>query len=268
MIFKEIHIDGFGIFNSFSLTNLRQGVTIILGNNEVGKSTLLKFLRYTLFGYPRATDQRMPPIKGGEHGGRIKAILSSQKEVIFERFAGGKGGSINLLFDGKSSENQSHWFQLLGNATSELYNNVYAFSLHELVDLGSLSTSGVEDKIFSVGLGLGNTSIGDIEYNIQSHVDQIYTQRGSKQQIPLILNKIQSNKSQIKEIQNNFPKYQELTQEIQQLESEITDNENQLKEFGTEKDKLDNYLKCYESFVSIVKINEELETLPKLQEYL
>jgi len=267
MIFKEIHIDGFGIFNSFSLTNLRQGVNIILGNNEVGKSTLLKFLRYTLFGYPRATVQRMPPIKGGEHGGRIKAILSSQKEVIFERFAGGKGGSINLLFDGKSSENQSHWFQLLDNATSELYNNVYAFSLDELVDISSLSTSGVEDKIFSVGLGLGNTSIGDVEYNIQSNVNQIYTQRGSTQQIPIILKEIQSNKSQIKEIQDNLPKYQELTQEIQQLESEITDNENQLKEFRTGKNKLDNYLKCYDSFVSIVKIDEELETLPKLQEY-
>jgi uncharacterized protein YhaN len=267
MIFKEIHLDGFGIFNSFSLTNLRQGVNIILGNNEVGKSTLLKFLRYTLFGYPRAIDQRMPPIKGGKHGGRIKAILSSQKEVIFERFAGGKGGTINLLFDGKSSENQSYWFQLLDNATSELYNNVYAFSLHELVDLGSLSTSGVEDKIFSVGLGLGNTSISDVEYNIQSHIDRIYTQRGSKQKIPSILKEIQSNKSQIKEIQNNLPKYQELTQEIQQLESEITDNENQLKKFRTKKDKLDNYLKCYDSFVSIVNIDAELETLPKLQEY-
>lgn len=267
MIFKEIHIDGFGIFNSFSLTNLRQGINIILGNNEVGKSTLLKFLRYTLFGYPRATDQRMPPIKGGKHGGRIIAILSSQKEVIFERFAGGKRGSINLLFDGKSSKNQSHWFQLLDNATSELYNNVYAFSLHELVDLGSLSISGVEDKIFSVGLGLGNTSIGDVEYNIQSHVDRIYTQRGSKQKIPSILKEIQSNKSQIKEIQDNLPKYQELTQGIQQLKSKITDNEKQLKEFRTNKDKLDNYMKCYGSFVSIVKIDAELETLPKLQEY-
>jgi len=35
MILKEIHIDGFGIFNSFSLTTLGKGVNILLGNNEV-----------------------------------------------------------------------------------------------------------------------------------------------------------------------------------------------------------------------------------------
>ena len=88
MIFREIYIDGFGIFNNFSLTRLKPGVNIILGNNEAGKSTLLKFLRYTLFGYPKSTEQRMVPLNGGEHRGRIKAILSDKKIVTFERIAG------------------------------------------------------------------------------------------------------------------------------------------------------------------------------------
>lgn len=267
MIFKEIHIDGFGIFNNFSLTNLRKGVNIILGNNEVGKSTLLKFLRYTLFGYPRTIDQRMPPLNGGTHGGRIISILSSGKEGIFERFAGGKGGKINLLYDKKTSENQSHWSQLLGNATAELYSNVYAFSLDELVNLESLSASGVEDKIFSVGLGLGNISIGGAEYNIQSQIDQIYTPRGNIQQIPSILKELQSKRTRIQEIQDNLPKYQELTQEIEKLEGEIRNIESQLKKSRTKKDKLDNYLKSYESFIKIVKIDEELESLPELRDY-
>ena len=169
MIFKEIYIDGFGIFNRFSLTNLRKGVNIILGNNEVGKSTLLKFLRYTLFGYPRFRDQRMFPLNGGNHGGRIKAILSSDKEATFKRTG---DDQINLFYEGKELKNPSQWSQLLGNADSFLYNNVYAFSLDELVNLESLSTSGVEDKIFSVGLGLGNISIGEVEDSIQRRIRQ------------------------------------------------------------------------------------------------
>jgi uncharacterized protein YhaN len=106
MILKEIHIDGFGIFNCFSLTTLSKGVNILLGNNEVGKSTLLKFLRYTLFGYPRFLDQRMPPLNGGNHGGRINTILSSGKEVLFERTG---DDSIRLLYDGQETQNQSQW---------------------------------------------------------------------------------------------------------------------------------------------------------------
>ena len=95
MIYSEIHIDGFGIFNSFSSKNLKKGINILLGDNETGKSTLLKFLKYTLFGYPRLKDQRMAPLYGGDHGGRIKGILSTGKEVVFER----KGNNqINLVY--------------------------------------------------------------------------------------------------------------------------------------------------------------------------
>ena len=267
MIFKEIHIDGFGIFNNFSMTRLKEGVNIILGNNEAGKSTLLKFLRYTLFGYPKSIDQRMAPLNGGEHRGRIMALLYDKKNVTFERTAGSSGGSIELMYEGKSVEDQVIWNQLLGNATKEIFENVYAFSLDELTSWEKLSASGVEDKIFSVGLGLGNISISDVEGYIQKQADEIYTQRGKIQQIPAILNKILLKKNRVLEIQNNLPLYQELTQQIKQLDSEIINSENYLKESRNEKEMLDKYLNCYENFISVVKINEELEILPELQIY-
>jgi uncharacterized protein YhaN len=267
MIIKEIHIDGFGIFSNFSLTNLRQGINIISGNNETGKSTLLEFLRYTLFGYPGAIDKRRSPQMGGNHGGRIKSILSTGEEVIFERFSGSSGGSINLIYEGKSSENQNQWLQLLGNATAEIFKNIYAFSLIELADLTYLSASGVEDKIFSVSMGLGNISIGEIEDNIESQVNNIYKPRGSTQEIPSILKEVQIRNTLIHRIQENLPQYQELTLEIKRLEGEINNIETNLKAYRIESNRLDNYLKCYDSFVSIINFDRELELLPELHEY-
>ncbi len=267
MIFREIHIDGFGIFNNFSLTRLKPGVNIILGNNEAGKSTLLKFLRYTLFGYPKSTEQRMAPLNGGEHRGRIKAILSDKKIVTFERIAGSSGGNINLMYDGRSIEDQVLWSQLLGNATKDIFENVYAFSLDELTGWGQLSASGVEDKIFSVGLGLRNISISDVEGNIQQQVDEIYTQRGSKQIIPLVIKEINTRKTRIREIQSNLPRYRDLNLNIKQLEEDICSIEAQIKKDGIESDRLHNYLRCYESFVTIININRELDSLPELHGY-
>ena len=58
MIFKEIYIDGFGVFKTFN-RNLNKGVNIIVGCNEAGKSTLQKFFKFTLFGYPNKTDERI-----------------------------------------------------------------------------------------------------------------------------------------------------------------------------------------------------------------
>ncbi len=264
MIIKEIHIDGFGIFNGFSLTTLDKGVHIIHGNNEAGKSTLLKFLRYTLFGYPRFKDQRMAPLNGGNHGGRIKAVLSSGKEVLFNRSG---NDSINLLYNGQETRNQSQWSQLLGNASADLYNNVYAFSLDELVDLGSLTESGVEDKIFSVGLGLGNISVGTVERNIQSRVDNIYTRRGRNQLIPCILKGIEDKRSKVQRIQENLHKYKSLNLEMKDLEENIREVDREIEEYGNEKNKLENYLKCYDSFIEITRSEEELEKLPGLQNY-
>jgi uncharacterized protein YhaN len=267
MIFKEIHIDGFGIFNNFSLTLLKQGINIILGENEAGKSTLLKFLRYTLFGYPKSTDQRMAPLNGGEHKGRIKAILSDKKVVTFERIAGSSGGNINLLYDGRSIEDQDLWGQLLGNATKEIFENVYAFSLDELTGWDQLSASGVEDKIFSVGLGLRNISISDVEGTIQKQSDDIYKPRGTVQKIPLLLKEINSGKMRIQGIQFNLPKYQELSLDIEHLEAEIDKFKAELKKDESKSEMLDNYLKCYNSFIHIVNCDKELELLPELKEY-
>lgn len=267
MIIKDIHIDGFGIFNNFSMTRLKEGVNIILGNNEAGKSTLLKFLRYTLFGYPKSVDQRMAPINGGEHRGRIMALLSDKKNVTFERAAGSSGGSIKLMYNGKSIEDQVIWSQILGNATKEIFENVYAFSLDELTNWEKLSASGVEDKIFSVGLGLGNISLSDVEGNIQKQADEIYTQRGSKQIVPSIIKEINTKKTRILEIQNNLPRYKELNLNISQLETDISEIEAQIKKYGIESDRLNNYQRCYDSFVNIINIDRELESLPELNEY-
>lgn len=264
MIIKEIHIDGFGIFNKYSVSHFKEGINILIGKNEAGKSTMLKFIRYTLFGYPRFRDQRMQPIYGGNHGGRIKAIVSSNKELIFER----KGNDqITLDYEGKSSHNQSQWFQFLGNATKEVFDNIYAFSLDELVDMKSISSSGVEDKLFSIGMGLGNVSIAGVENSIQNQIGEIYMPRGSKQQVPVHINEIQNIKNQLFKIQDNLPLYQELTDYIKLLEKEIEDIENSLKKHGSKKESLEDYLKCYESYINIVKIDEVLGTLPEIQDY-
>jgi len=192
MIIRELHIDGFGIFRDRSFTDLTEGINLFTGENEAGKSTLLKFIRYTLFGYPRSIEERMHPLAGGAHGGRIRTLLSSGREVTFERMNEGK--EIRLIHDGNESPRESDWIQLLGHATGHLFNNVYAITLDELQGLASLSASGVEDKIFSVGLGLGATSLGKIEEHFAERSRQIYLSRGKVQVIPQILKRIEEKK--------------------------------------------------------------------------
>lgn len=264
MIIHDIHIDGFGVFNGYSLTGLGHGVNIIRGNNEAGKSTLLKFIRYTLFGYPRFLDQRMAPLRGGHHGGRIRATLSSGSEAVFERTGNDR---VRLHFQGQESANQAQWYQLMGNASAALFNNVYAFSLDELVGMGSLNDSGVEDRIFSIGLGLGSTSLGEVERDIADKTDKIYKPRGSSQVIPGILAAMKQRQENILQVQNNLPAYDQVQMEVKNLRAQQRRSQAQLKELQDKKALLEMYIRCHDAYVTYVRTQEALTQLPALQPY-
>ena len=70
-----IRIDGFGRFADIGLGPFERPVTVFLGPNEAGKSTLLEFIRRVLFGFRTARGRApsgyndYPPLAGGRHGG-------------------------------------------------------------------------------------------------------------------------------------------------------------------------------------------------------
>ncbi len=263
MVLEKLEIDGFGIYSDFSLEKLKKGVNVILGNNEAGKTTLLKFLRYTLFGYPRLRENRMAPLRGGAHGGRVRASLSSGQPVTIERHG---SNNLNVWLGNDQFSNEQDLFRLLGNATSSLYNNVYAITLDELVGLGSLSESGVEDRIFSVGMGLGNISLADIDSDISNLIGEIYKSGGRNQQIPEIIKAISERRTEISEKKTYLPKRKELTAELERIEREASRLREESRRVSLSRNRLENFLKCHDSVVTLVNAEAELEVLPGVQD--
>ncbi|MDH5603423.1 MAG: AAA family ATPase, partial [Cyclobacteriaceae bacterium] len=227
-----------------------------------GKSTLLDFIRFTLFGYPRLIEKRRPPLRGGDHGGRILTTLSSSRDVTFGR--SGSNDRMTFSDTGHLPVNEADWYRSLGQATRELYHNVYAFSLDELVGLENLTASGVEDKIFSVGMGLGNISLGETEKAIRTNNEAIYKSRGSVNQVAKILQDMKEVHSTIAKIQGNLPRYKILMEEIEALKSEAVQGEQELEKRRIEKTRLENFLKCYDSFVACSRADEKIQSIPKV----
>jgi uncharacterized protein YhaN len=52
MKIESFHVDGFGVFQDAGLDGLSPRMSVFCGRNESGKSTLLGFLRFMLFGLP------------------------------------------------------------------------------------------------------------------------------------------------------------------------------------------------------------------------
>jgi len=265
MIIKDIIIDGFGHFRDAKLSDLKTGVNLVIGKNEAGKSTLLQFIRYTLFGYP-SKGYKYEPLNGGNHGGRLLTELANGKEVVFERYAGSKGWKIRLHYDGKDSESNTDWESFLGNAHLELYKNIYGISLYELNEFKEIESTGISDKILSVGMGLGGVSLSEVSKGLMDNTESIYKKGGSAQDIPKILKEIEVKKQAIIDIQQNLPLFESVVAEMEQCSNQSQQIKESLSLKQTEKSRLENYLKCHESYIRILQIDRDLENLPQALE--
>ncbi len=268
MIIKNIYIDGFGIYHNFSLpAPLRKGINILYGENEAGKSTLLHFLRYTFFGYPSARKlPKMEPLAGGKHGGRIVAETLSGDQVVFERHAATKQGQIQLHYNDKVYNDENMWFRLLGNANEKLFNNIYAFTLDELIDYGSLNDSGMQDRLFSIGIGLNTSSIQEIENKIKSSMNQIYVERGRTKKVNELLEQIKTKQSHLAILKDKRPLFDELSKEVVLLEEQAEILETKINDAHLALNKTTNLSKCYSHFVALQQIDESLAILPAYEE--
>ena len=138
MRLSELYLDGFGHFHQQAIGPTAGAVTVLYGPNEAGKSTLLAFIRAILFGFPRAYNNHYPPLVGGRHGGRIVMNDDAGASFVVERYAGSRGGLNVASAEGPSANSEALLRRLTGNATPDLFRNVFAFSLDELQAAASL----------------------------------------------------------------------------------------------------------------------------------
>ena len=86
MRIRRLHIDGFGRFADRRLGPFERPVTVFLGPNEAGKSTLLEFVRRVLFGFRAARGRApsgyndYPPLAGGQHGGGVTIVSDAGED--------------------------------------------------------------------------------------------------------------------------------------------------------------------------------------------
>ena len=97
----RIEIEEFGKLTDLSLT-LGEGMNLIEGKNESGKSTLLAFLRFALYGFPRRNSE------GGEE--RDKRLSWRNRRAA---------GSLTLEFEGEEYR-ITRSFLLRGTAAREM----------------------------------------------------------------------------------------------------------------------------------------------------
>jgi hypothetical protein len=154
-----VRVDGYGVLADLTVDELPPGLTVVLGANEAGKSTLLDFIRGVLFGFPDRR-HRAPfhePLRGGRHGGALRLRDEDNRDFVLERHVDAR----QPVLSGPNGElvDETRLIALLGGADEALFRAVFAFGLGELMAFESLDRDEVRDVVFSAGvLGAGRSA--------------------------------------------------------------------------------------------------------------
>ena len=127
-----IEIDRFGVWQDFKQPLHRSGLTVFYGPNEAGKTTLLRFIRGVLYGFP--SDDYLNPRKKSRREAQSGLLRVEHRghEYAVRRTAYGDDAGL-LSVDGiASGESTSAFMEDLLAATDEkLFESVFAVGLPE-----------------------------------------------------------------------------------------------------------------------------------------
>lgn len=269
MKLSEIHIDGFGIFSNKHIEGLCTGINVLYGANEFGKSTLLAFIRRTLFGFPRssANINSYPAIYGGSYGGRLIGDLDNGESITISRTQGAHGGPVTITTDSDKVTGQDELNKLLGYITPKFYENVFAVSLDELQQLRSLNEEEVRSRIYGAGLGLGRLSITQIEDVFRKKSESLFKPSGYAQKMPTLYREIRELEKDMVDIQKEMGKYDEKVSERDGLTQDVHTVQEKLRYLNELKLSLQNKQNLYSTFCDYEDAKEKLANLEEVPSF-
>lgn len=236
MFIRELQVDGYGALQGLKL-ELEAPVTVLYGANEAGKSTLLRFVRSMLYGFPTRKDpvERGEPVFGGRHGGRLLLSDNSDREWLLERYAQRGNGLVLRGDDGlERSMEQAEWERfMLGGISERLFRQLFAVSLNELHELRMLQGEEIGNYLYHTGLA-GGSALTSARRRISTEMDKLYRPRGTTQEINRLLTAIKETEIAIRQSRDSVQHYNETGEALLQVEQLLRGLEESLPDLRTQ----------------------------------
>lgn len=264
MRLRNIHIDDFGLYHQVEIPSIADGLSVFIGNNESGKTTLMEFLRFLLFGPPRSRSRSYyPPISGHKHSGRMVMATDKGQDFILER----KSRNISLIDRNGAPVTANPTDFILGGLDRWMFEHIFAIGLDDLQGLEVLSKESLRGYLFAAGAGLPPTAIPKALQTIEKESGELLKPRGKNPTINQLLDKHKSNRRDIGNIQANAAEYAEVCQKIEKLESEIARLSEEYKQTELDLDRTWLLIRSIELWTEYSQALEKLRSLKKIDHF-
>ena len=224
MKISGLHIDGYGVWSGLKLEGLGDGLNVLYGPNEAGKTTLLQFVRSVLYGFSPGRQKYFPPVRGGRPGGSLE-VAGPAGQFRLDRYhdMGPTGDQEQLTLTAADGTRQGEHFirVLLSEVDETIYNNVFAVGLREIQELGTLSDTEAAELLYSLTAGLDRVSLVDVMRGLETSRNGILDVDGGPCQVVQLFEQREKLREEIAELGKLTRRYGRLAAQQNQLQREV-----------------------------------------------
>lgn len=262
----SLAVDGFGAVSGLTVHGFGDGVTVLLGPNEAGKSTIFDFLTAVLFGFPtrKSDDRYRAPVNGGPHGGSVSLVDAHGSRFVVERHAGAQKRLRVTRPDGTTGD-ENDLRQLLGGANAELFRAVFAVDLEDLQRLDGMSSDEVREVLFSSSMLGRRRSAARAMKELEQRRDLLVRPRqgGAANAVWDELRKVRAELVRAKASAHNFGPSASHVAALYSHVEQLRENELQARaELGD----MDALCRCWETYAVRRQAEQKLSQLSPLSE--
>ena len=271
MQIREIHIERFGKFSHCRMVPVSPGLNVVYGRNEFGKTTILEFIRWILFGFEKKRKgmNAYTPVDGGEHSGTLMCEMANGERIFISRAGGTLEGRVTVQTADREGAGQAHLESFLGHASRKIFKNIYAFALDELQNLDSLMEEEIKNKILGAGMGLGQVSLTAMEKEIRGQRDEMFKLKGSNPVMNQWYREIKKREEELRARFNEVGQYDELNKKIEALEKARQQGESDNEQLESRRRTLELRRELFADFIDLkdqTARQKELAGVPAMEE--
>lgn len=221
MRLRRVEAVRYGRLFDRSLGDLGDGLTVVTGPNEAGKSTFTALVRHALYGFPTHKDSDPGYFVSGK--GRLVRLVfeDGTGRWAIEREEGPHGGLVTVR--ALAGENRPGLLQELTRGVSGLaYRVVFGFGLAEMARIEELrgSKDDIIARLNAASAGL-TVSPHEVRAALQAEAEALFKPRGQKPEVNALLARLRAVRKEIHELRRHADAFREDQQRLKALEEEL-----------------------------------------------
>ncbi len=218
-----IEIDRFGRWEQFSQSLHPSGLTVVYGPNEAGKTTLMRFIRGVLYGFPpEEKAEAWRKAQRLSQGGMLRVEHQGQSYDVHRTGMVNEPGQLSISGVEAGTRTTRILEEMVSETDGKLFESVFAVGLPELQQFATLNDEEVARHLYGLTLGPQGALLMDLPQRVDQELRTLWDGQQETGTIRQLLKRREELARHGSQQKSRRDRYRELLRRQTELDDKLT----------------------------------------------